>query len=352
VTRFDNTTGVEKTIRIEKNYAIMDFSERRRVDSGYGWKKFHGVMQPGQCYSITIDSYDNVYRFKKTADGAFNTQAYEELDYTETDVTYRGWNGLGNGTMSHIDLSAEGIEKVQIYDHASNSYMPVGIEEYTFVVGSSYFVQAPASHSVINYSASPESSNYLRAPQRAAAHSEFGLTLVPEGSTVATDRLYVGCSEEATDRYEIGRDLTKFGNPTEAKVAQVWTNAYGLKLCDIEMPIVNMSARCELNLYAPQAGSYQFNVESAPEDAVLYLTHNGKIIWNLSMSSYTFDLSQGTTEGYGLRLVANAPQVATGLEEDGWMDNENGMRKIFIDNQVYIVTPEGAMYDMTGKYIK
>lgn len=355
VSRFDNTTGVEKTIRNEVNYAIMDFSENRRVESGYGWKKFRGVMQPGQCYTITIDDVDNVYRFKKTATGTFNNQTSEYLAYTDSEVAYRGWNGLGNGTMAHVDLSAEGIEKVQIYNHSTNSYTTADIDEYTYVVGASYFIQAPAANSVLNYSAGTKNSDYLRAPRRAtdSKNSEFRLTLTREDDNVAADRLYVCASDEALDRYEIGRDLTKFGTPTDSKVAQVWANAYGMKLCDVDMPLINEKASCTIGLFAPEASTYTLAIERAPEDATLYLTYNGKIIWNLTASSYQFNLAKGTTDGYGLRLTAKqAPQVATGVENADTDSQDAAMRKVIIDNTMYIITPEGRMYDAIGNIVR
>lgn len=349
ITRFDNTTHVEKTIRNEVNYAIMDYSESRRVETNYGWKKYRSVMQPGKCYTMTIDDVDNVYRFKKTADGAFNTQMMQELDYTETESDRNGWNGLGNGTLAYADLSASGIEKVQVYSHNSNSYMPVNIDEYTYVVGSTFLVQAPAKEIQMNYTHSG-ANHTLRAPQREVESvSEFMLTLKQESDNKKVDRLYLSASEEATDTYVAGRELTKFGTPTDSKVAQVWTNAYGLQLCDVEMPLKSNKASTNLSLYTPAAGIYTLEIEKAPADATLYLTKNNRVIWNLTMSPYDFDLTKGTTEGYGLRIVAQTPQISTDIENGGLLNGADGVRKVLIDNVLYIITPEGKMYDIIGK---
>lgn len=354
ITRFRNATHEEYTIRNGVNYAIMDFSESRHVASAYGWKKFSSVMQPGHCYSITIDSYDYIYRFKKTATGSFNSESSVTLDYSDVESDLRGWNGLGNGTSKHVDLSVEGIDKVQIYNHSTNSYTAAGINEFTYVVGASYFVQAKVSNSVIEYNPGTKNNEYLRAPQRRVAdnqNSEFKLMLTREGANVESDRLYVSASEEALDAYEIGHDLAKFGTPTEAKTAQVWANAYDKKLCDVEMPLINNYASCTLGLYTPQAGSYELRIEEMPQDATLYLTYNGTPVWNLTNAPYLFDLEKGTTEGYGLRLYAHEEsQIATGVEEAA---SENGaVRKVLIDEKIYIITPQGAMYDITGKFVK
>ena len=353
ITRYDNTTGLEKTIKNEVNYAIMDFSESRRVESGYGWKKFRGVMQPGQCYTITIDDVDNVYRFKKTKNGTFNNTTSETLAYTDGDNPVRGWNGLGNGTMAHIDLSAEGIDKVQIYNHATNSYIPADMNEFTYVVGASYFVQAPAANSILNYVPGTKSAEWYRAPQRNAAvseNTEFKLTLTRDGSAHEADRLYVGASEDALDIYELGYDLAKFGNPTDSKVAQVWANAYGMKLCDIEMPLVSNKAVTHLSLYAPDNAIYTLEIKRAPKDANLYLTYNDQVIWDLTSSAYTIDLTKGTTEGYGLRIETRTPQITTGV--DNTTVDTKSARKVLINNTLYVVTPDGEMYDVVGKFVK
>jgi hypothetical protein len=351
VTRFRNSDGQERTIQNEVNYAIMDFSESRRLETGYGWKKYRSVMQPGQCYTITIDDVDNVYRFKKVKDGAFNNQMTAALAYTDVEDNHRGWNGLGNGTMAYIDLSAENIEKVQVYCHETNSYTAIPMNSYTYVVGSSFFVQAPTASSMMEYS-QEGATHTLRAPKReTAVVSEFALTLAAENATKVADRFYVSASEEASDNYTIGRELTKFGAPTDSKTAQMWTNAYGMKLCDIEMPLKSNKANCGLCLYAPQSGTYSIEIEAAPADATLYLTYNNRVIWNLSMSPYEIELNQGTTEGYGLRIVADA-QTPTNLENVNSFNSEDGVRKVLIDDKIYMITPEGAIYDVLGKGVK
>ena len=192
----------------------------------------------------------------------------------------------------------------------------------------------------------------LRAPKREAVGvSEFTLTLTKENAASADDRFYVSASEDATDSYTIGRELTKFGAPTDSKVAQIWTEAYGMKLCDIEMQLVNEEANCALSLFAPNAGSYELKIERAPEDAALYLTYNDNIIWDLTASPYVFDLAKGTTNGYGLRIEAKrGPQVWTGI--DSMEADGQTMRKVIIDNKVYVITPEGKMYDIMGKSVK
>ena len=142
------------------------------------------------------------------------------------------------------------------------------------------------------------------------------------------------------------------GTLDAANIARMWTSKGGHNLCAVNATLSNNQANTPLSLYAPQAGSYWFAIDKAPEDATLYLTHNGNIIWDLTISPYLFDLSKGTTTGYGLRIeVKKTPAIMTGVEQSEFSD-QSSVRKVIIDNKVYVVTPEGKMYDIVGKGIK
>ena len=267
-----------------------------------------------------------------------------------SDPTLRGWNGLGNGMLQHGHLDAD--YKKQVYNHGTNTYETVDGEK-TFAVGTAFFIQVPETISSVALVAAAETDDRpLYARKRdITSVEEFHLSMMNEEATVVTDNLWVSASEDATGEYVIGRDLVKMGTPTESKVAQMWTENNGLKLCDIEMPLVDNKANCALGLYAPKAGSYWFAIDEAPEDATLYLTYNDAVIWDLNISPYLFDLSKGTTTGYGLRIeTKKAPAITTDVEQSEVSGQT--MRKVIIDNKVYIVTPEGKMYDIIGKGIK
>mgnify|MGYP006936065016 CR=1 FL=1 len=116
------------------------------------------------------------------------------------------------------------------------------------------------------------------------------------------------------------------------------------------MPLEGNKASTPLNLYAPQAGTYEIAVEKSPEDASLYLTKNGRVVWNLSMSPYEFDLTKGTTEGYGLRIVADR-QTTTDIDQVESGKSKVESKKVLIDDQIYIVMPDGRMYDAAGRCV-
>lgn len=346
--------GDDTPLVFDVNYAVMNYTEAKRAQNGKDWNKYRGTMEPGRVYTIGVDDdYDwNTVIFKKkagaavTGDRSFTTE-YSGLAADDKD---NGWNGFGNGTLHHTELNVPDGTYVQIYDHANRCYRPHLAKDYSIAVGASFFMQVDGVETITMLTIDNKNHGFL-APARTDRNVEkFQLALQAEGAANVADQLWVSASEEATGKYVIGRDLLKMGNPTESKVARMWSTRNDTRLCVNEMMLSNGVANCELSLFAPEAKEYTLSVEAAPEEATLYLTCNNRVIWNLSYAPYVFDLSKGTTEGYGLRLVAEAPQMHTGIDETG--ADAQGVKKMMIDNVLYLVTPQGAMYDINGKIIK
>lgn len=354
-----NNDGSTTPLVSGRDFIVTYYDEARRAAGQKGWVQMNGSAQltAGVAYSITLDDEvtQNTIRFvwnKQHSIGASYTTPVTRSNNGTT--TNRGWNGIGNGTLTHTQLQGlPANTKVQMYDHSTKSFRAVDAADYTYAVGTAFFYQAPENPSpVVQTKADGTLLLPLRAPQyENRTVNEFRLTLTEESTAREVDVLYVSASEEATGEYTVGHDLLKMASANEVSIAQIWATNGKLQLCDIEMPLINNNAICDLGLNAPKEGAYILEIQRAPEDAMLYLTYEGRAIWNLSYSPYVFDLAKGTTEGYGLKLYANpAPQVATGVDE---MDAEaQTMRKVMIDNVLYIITPDGAMYDVTGKSIK
>lgn len=340
------------------DFIVQEYSEIRNANKQKAWSNFYGTLQPGRVYTITFN-YDpnfdqNVFVFKKASGAAIGGPMEFATQYTagSGDTDDCGWNGLGNGTLQHGYITGT-YAKMQVYNHAENKYDLLTGKNPSFAVGTSFFVQVGEAHPTMEWNKTEDYDvNPLYAPKREAVEvEEFLLSLRGENQVDASDHLYFSGSEEATEEYVIGHDLRKMGNPTEAKTTQMWATKNGKNLCDIETRMENYSASSDINFYAPQAGTYELTVEEMPDNATLYLTQNGRVVWNLSMSPCELDLTKGTTEGYGLRIVADR-QTTTDVENT-WFDNQPaGAKKVLIDDQIYIVLPDGKMYDIVGKSVK
>ena len=334
------------------HFIIQNFSESRCAAKTKAWQNYNGTLQPGFAYTVTFDyqaDYDqNIFLFKKKSSAALGgSGSYAATRTTDKGNTEdQGWNALGNGTLRHTELV--GNTKIQIFNHSTNSYVVREAKNAALAVGTAFQMQVEADQPIIQNAIT--SNKPLLAPSMNKREvEEFRLSLSAEGSEHEADRLWASASEEAGGEYTIGRDLLKKGTPTDAKVAQMWAEAYsGLKLCDIEMQLKGSDAQTVLGFYAPQAGTYILSADEAPANTSLYLTYNGRVIWNLTYSPYTLDLTKGTTEGYGLKLYVN--RIATDI--DDVQGDQTQCTKVIIDNQIYIVMPNGAMYDVTGKKVQ
>lgn len=336
----------DTNIQNEKNYAVMAFYEELRAQDQYAWKKFRGILEPGRAYTMTIDSKINTYRFAMTQEGTFNTTMTQTLE-ASAEGEENGWNGVGNGTMQYIKLSEQPV--VQMYQHTSNVYLPVDAGSQAFAVGSAYFVQKSEQLSQLTLVPVQDATSVLRAPQREReADERFGVTLTQDGKTC--DNLFVTCSDEATTAYTRGKDVQKMGDIEGAKIARLWTNAKGKNLCAIYTACTGNETVIPMNIYAPAAGAYNIALTSLPEEDI-YLTRNGVIVWDLTMSDYTLDLNAGTDNTYALMVVRRINNTATGVDAtDNDKRGTDFVEKIIVNDQLFILR-DGIMYDAQGKRV-
>ena len=352
IARVNSTNN--KVMVCGQDFLIMEADGVNRSNGGKGWRQFNsGVLQPGKLYTITFDDdvNQNTFRFQWNGNGSLNNgSTYNAQFASASNPSLCGWNGLGNGMLRHGHL--EGSYKMQVYNHADNRYELMAGEK-TIAVGTAFFVQVSEAGE-LNWTASEATNERpMYAPARVAAQTteEFCIALRKDDRKKAEDILYFSASEDATNTYMIGHDLTKMGTVTTAKVAQMWTEKNGLQLCDVETPLYNGSANTPLMFFAPQAGEYSLSIEQMADDATLYLTYNGNIIWDLTFGPYDIELMEGTNNGYGLLLEAHkAPQITTGVDETDAQTDK--VRKVMIDNQLYLISPEGQIYDATGKKMR
>ena len=343
---------VESGIVWNDNYVIASYDSQRRASGNKGWRAFSGVMTPGVFYLLGIDNQAKIYRFHKTNTGsivAANEMALQSYPATgKGDNGDANWNAVGNPALCYSHASCP-VDFVQIYDNNTGAYEPAYTAASTFVVGRPFFIQNGGG--TLSLSAADGSHSAYYAPRRSQAKEVRPISVLLENDGEIYDRIFVRASEDATGEYVIGRDLQKLGTTT--KKAQMWINALGKQLCVREETLNGDVANYNLSIYAPEYGSYMLSIDETltPDDATLYLTYNDNIIWDLTASPYQLDLDKGTTNGYGLRMEAKkAPTVTTDVEETE--SSQSSVRKVIIDNKIYIVTPEGKMYDIIGKSVK
>ena len=322
------------------NYAIMQYHGDVRAQGKYGWKKYSGVLVPGTFYLMTVDDGERTtYRFKKVKDAdlvAANTKSLVAYSGDGEDID-QGWNGIGNPTLMHGKVAYD----AQILDPQSYTYVPVLASSAHFTVGTPFFIQAAADATV---TIAAEVSGSLAPARRAAAAVDKVKVML--GNADYTDYLYVSASEDATTEYEIGKDLAKMTMTSTPIVPQIFAEAYGARLCMVNAPMTSNEATVALNLYAPAEGEYTLSVEEQA-DATVYLLYNGNIVWNLSMSEYSIQLSQGDNAGYS--LVVRRENAPTDVENILGADEQT--EKFIYNGKLYILH-EGKVFDAVGNVLK
>ena len=322
------------------NYAIMQYHGDVRAQGKYGWKKYSGVLVPGTFYLMTVDGARTTYRFKKVEDAAIvapATKAITAFTGSGDPEKDKGWNGVGNPTLKYGKVAYD----AQILDPQSYTYVTVPASSAHFTVGTPFFIQAAADGAV---AITAEGNSSLAPARRAAAAVDKVKVML--GNADYTDYLYVSASEDATNDYEIGKDLVKMVMTNTPIVPQIFAEAYGARLCMVNAPMTSNEATVALNLYAPTEGEYTLSVEEQA-GATVYLLYNGNIVWNLSMSEYPIHLSQGNNAGYS--LVVRRENAPTDVENIFGADEQT--EKFIYNGNLYILH-EGKVFDAVGNVLK
>ena len=335
------------------DFEVWEYDTQKRADTqSNGWKRSSdNMMHAGKAYLIGFNpGQPNIIRLKAAANWQTNLFSGSSLGVAESTGSgdHDNWNGLANPTGRYIDVNAN----AQVFNNNTHQFDPFTYDAlaYNFVVGTAFFVQSASDITISN-----TDHGQYRAPKRAEAESSkcaYAVRITRAEAANFDNQIIVRASEDATSEYEQGHDMLTMNNATSKKAAMLWTKNYGGKRLAIEeAPFSGDKASYELGIYAPAAGEYAISVPAPKDNADLYLTKNGMIIWNLSMNECTLTLEKGNNDGFGLLLVKKAPQVSTGVESTEYGVQNSDIQKVIIDEHVYILR-EGQMYDVTGKMVK
>lgn len=356
-------------LTLGRGYDIVYYDGAERAKNGKSaacWKYVEdpvsvgggdSILYPGRAYMIASGSRAlNRIRFTKAAGAALmNNTVDVSANISETsDDKDGGWNGIGNPKLSHAVLDA-GVALCQVHDGGKigeDGYIPYVLEDKKLVVGRAVFVQVGEDPSVVVKSANGKkeiAQYYNPAPRRASAKNKedrYEVMIASSNGTMA-DRLFILADEEKEDKYVILEDVAKAGiSPVRA---QMWVDRYGEKLCMNTTALINGKANYPLTIAAPKAGEYEIFLNGqAKEGTTLYLTYDGKAIWNLTYGGYTAALEKGTNTHYGLRVVIS--KVATEIEQTT-IENGDAVRKVIVNDKVYIIR-NGEIYSITGQKVQ
>ncbi len=358
--------GDGREMTLGGDYEIIYYNGATRASQGpgahcWGYLKHYDEpgqpvekLIPGKGYMIAFASHVGKVRFTKAAGApiVYKSSVRTSL-YNSAIEGSNDWNTIATPALFHAALNA-GVEYCQVhvpYEIGSDTYQSKLMAEVKFRTGMAVYVQATANRAVVvtPFSSSAPAPRRYDSANREFIPAKYEVTISTAGRTVPMDNLFIATTDEKADGYVTNSDLVKAGTTT--KVAQMWVNRYGMKLCVNTMPMEEEAVAYPLTVYAPQTGEYIIAARARTDaGTALYLTENGQAIWNLSDGAYTITLDKGTHVQYGLRLSAKAPQVATGIDE-AIVDAQGETRKVIINDQVFIIRGENV-YSVDGQLVK
>lgn len=314
-------------------------------------------MYPGRLYMMYFGSNIETIRFK-SANNVLVNSGENVTTHSSAETTDANWNGIANPAVYHAKLSAGNTPWGYVLNNGNMDEYLVGLGEptyktvqlstYTAIVGKPFFIQAEA--------ATPLTVNaniVVAAPRRTTEESvsddikaTYEISFGKEGST-NKDNIFIQTAEEKEDTYVIGKDLTKSG--INDRCAQIWVNQYDLRLAVNTTTAIQDVYNYPIELNIPIAGEYTIAIETQQGKAdYLYLLKDGHVIWNLSNGAYTGTFEEGRDARYGLRASSQAQDIFESLDGIG-SDEDNNVRKVIIENHVYIIrgnevfTPQGQL---------
>ena len=365
-----NGEPCNRPLVLDVDYDIVWYNGQTRADHhGYVpacWEYIvdytddrHAQLYPGKAYMIGFASAVGTVRFvKKSGAPIFYNENVEVMEngYSGDDVN-GGWNAIANPKVYHTLMSGlTGVSFAQVHKSdtiGADTYQPCSLDDHKFVVGMAVYVQAQETQSVTINKAG--SQTVISAPHRRVQGTQdintvmrCEVEIAPEGGKMA-DRIYVQPEDEKEDRYVAGKDVSKMG--VSGKRAQMWIERYGQKLCVNTVAPVNDKANYPLSVYAPADGNYSIYLSNQPSDDItLYLTYDGRAIWNLSLGEYVATLNKGTDTHYGLRIVRKTLEAATGIEETTIL-NADAIRKVIVDDKIFVIRGNNV-YSIDGQLIR
>lgn len=317
------------------------------------------IMYPGRAYMIYLTSDAQTIRFERKSGADLQITTLAVDTWGIGNAKDMNWNGIANPATYHAYINAnagtyQGTANAgQIYHAESRSYSVVDLSQYDLVVGQPVFVQATAKNQSVAAISSHNVSAPYYAPRRSgnwtAPVTRYTVSLAADEAE-ASDRVIVCMDEDKEqDTYVIGQDLMKMG--VSSVIPQLYINRYDGQMCVNTAAPVNNRTDYPLGIYVPQAGEYNLFINDQPNDeTMLYLTLDGEIIWNLSYGGYVVNLDKGTTNRFGLRMIASAPQVTTGVEE-ALINAQGETRKVLINDKVFIIRGDNV-YSADGQLVK
>ena len=382
-------------VRIKDIFGLGDYTEtwiiqRYRGDSraSKGWfldtKTFweyvmdeNYVMKAGQGYVLSIDceaiqwpnnqttqylyfpSKDKISDITSVLPSAsMNVPEHTCSITSPADRTVKDshWNVIGIPGFADAwgrateDVSVIGGNLKYFYTWApsTNTLSTTSTRKYNFKFMHSYMVQYYGN---IDWSASePAAIVAKRSSGTLQEEVEFCIDLMKD--SIKEDNAFVTLMDNnrATTDFDMNTDLVKMLNAKNA-------NIYTIINSDIQaaancLPMTEQTTIVPVGVQIATNGTYTFTMPDGTNGVSVTLVDNeANTRTNLALTDYTVNLTAGTHDGRFLLEIAPIQQTPTDIDLINGENGENGVRKMLIDQQMYIIR-DGKIYDARGARVQ
>ncbi len=259
--------------------------------------------------------------------------------------------GSGELVFSNKAWIKDSLQLKFIYDGnlADNSLTPKAVKDFEFKAMHAYVVQYCGNVTFTTSATPAPASVAARTYAEEPIDVDFRLELNKDG--VVEDQTFVSLSnaENASADFEFGEDLSKEFNTNRANIYTFIGTEW---VAGNTLPMTNQTTIVPVGVKIAADGEYTFSIPEGTYGVGITLIDNeaGARV-NLGLMDYTVTLNAGQIDDRFVLEISPISQISTGVELLNGENGENGVRKVLIDNILYIVK-DGVVYDAQGKRLQ
>lgn len=284
------------------------------------------------------------------------------------------WNVLGvptyhNTTGTFANHTDEIGDKSQVWstdgkpnylytwNMTDNSLSVTNASSYNYKAMHAYIVQYYGDvtfHTSTNAApASVAARTYANAPSEV----QFRLEIQQNEQTIDQTFITMSDDETVSSQFVFGEDLSKEFNTNRANIYTMVTSMLDGYMTTTEtagntLPMTNQTTIVPVGVKIAADGEYTFSIPEGTYGVGITLIDNeaGARV-NLGLMDYTVTLAAGQIDDRFVLEISPVHQSPTGVELLNGENGENGVRKVLIDNILYIVK-DGKVFDAQGKRLQ
>ncbi|MBQ6724352.1 MAG: InlB B-repeat-containing protein [Paludibacteraceae bacterium] len=265
------------------------------------------------------------------------------------DVTFANTDWITTADEEHVGPNF--LYTVNWIDNSLSARSGVG---YTYKAMHAYIVQYCGN---VTWTTSVSPATAPRRNPEAPKDAEYRLELRQNEQTIDQTFVRMSDDEHVTTGFDFNYDLSKEFNKNKANIYTMVTTMMEdgpsvTQTAGNTLPLTEQTTVVPVGVKIVANGDYTFAIPEGTNGVGVTLIDNETgIRTSLSALDYTINLPAGTYDNRFVLEISPVHQSPTAIELLNGENGENGVRKVLIDNILYIVK-DGVMYDARGNRVQ